>query len=165
MITATHIEIMPKPRYWEDAEVDGVEDVDGLRIPQKENDTWHIFIRLDDGMILDWPKWVTAKVHYKVCDDGEYWLTDCMGLRVAKWCDHYVPDKFLCHPRTGYGDHIIFNVDERGCIADWKRPVINADEWESITGTSPVNAGGCAVVDWTENPDCSGRNAKGERHE
>ena len=61
-------------RYWEDATVNGVEDDEGTLIPFREGDYWCPIIDIDSGTIDNWPKGMTASIHYKVCDDGEYWL-------------------------------------------------------------------------------------------
>ncbi len=46
-----------------------------------------------------------------------------------EWRSHYVPDAFLCHGDTGYGDYIIFKVGADGKIEGWKRPDIDAESW------------------------------------
>jgi hypothetical protein len=129
--SATHIEVRAVVRYWEDSSVGGRADEDGTMIPCRVRDAWCPTIQLSDGMIVGWPDGVSASVHYKVCDDGEYWLLDAKGSRVGKWNGHYVPGSFLCHGETGYGDYIIFDVTEAGYVAQWKPPVVTGDEWEA----------------------------------
>jgi hypothetical protein len=119
-------------RYWEDAAVNGEEDSDGTLIPHRRGDRWRPAIELATGAILDWPTGTTADVHYKVCDDGEYWLTDETGKRLLKWKGYYVPDRFLCVGDTGYGDYIIFKVGPDGVIHGWKQPAIRSEEWEVV---------------------------------
>lgn len=121
---ATYIEVSAGVRYWEDAAVDCVEDADGSLIPMRKGDNWEPVIRLADGAIMEWPDGVTADVHYKVCDAGEYWLLDDERRRVAKWAGFYVPNDFLCHGDNGYGDYIIFKVGPDGLIEGWIQPVI-----------------------------------------
>ena len=60
-------------RYWEDATVNGVSDDDGDLIPCREGDSWRPIINIDSGLITNWEKGKDASIHYKVCDDGEYW--------------------------------------------------------------------------------------------
>lgn len=129
---ATHIEVCAEVRYWEDASVNGVEDKDGTLIPFRVGALWKPLIRLADGYVADWPEGTTASIHYKVCDAGDYWLTDEHGERLAKWKGYYVPDRFLCHGDRGYGDYIIFKVGGGGMIEGWRRPPIEPDEWESL---------------------------------
>lgn len=120
-------------RYWEDSTVNGVEDTeDGDMIPLKDGDSWKPIIHLATGQILNWPEGTTADVHYKVCDDGDYWLGDADGTKRFKWRGSYVPDRFLCMGDQGFGDYIIFDVRADGQIAEWSFPVIDFDEWDDI---------------------------------
>ncbi len=127
-MNATFLEVEAQVRYWEDATVNGQEDTDGTLMPFRFGDKWCPVIRLADGWIVNWPEGTTADVHFKVCDQGEYWLATDTG-RVAKWRGYYVPDDFLCHGDTGYGDYIIFKVGADGKIEGWRQPEIEADSW------------------------------------
>ena len=102
-------------RYWEDAEVDGVEDVDGTLIPCRNGDRWEIDIDIDSGVILNWEKGKTAKIHYKVCDEGDYAIYDDSGELIYSF-DGYVPTSFS---NEGYGDYVIFDIDSDGKISPW----------------------------------------------
>lgn len=135
---ATHIEVDARVRYWEDASVNGGEDTDGNLIPFRSGESWCPKIRLADGLIEDWPAGTVAFVHYKVCDDGDYWLTGQAG-RIAKWRGDYVPDEFLCHgedddgeENEGFGDYIIFGVGADGKVEGWQSPAVEADEWAEV---------------------------------
>jgi len=125
---ASYIEVEAEVRYWEDAIVNGQEDTQGTLIPFRYGDKWCPVIRLADGWVVNWPEGTTADVHFKVCDQGEYWLATDTG-RVAKWRSDYVPDSFLCHGDTGYGDYIIFTVSVDGKIERWQQPEIEAELW------------------------------------
>ncbi len=114
-------------RYWEDAEVDGVSDVDGTLIPFREGDLWKPVIDLETGKVIDWPQGTKADIHYKVCDAGEYWLEDATGER-AKYQDDYVPD-MLAVGESGYGDYIILKIGEDGAIAGWSIPELYPQHW------------------------------------
>jgi hypothetical protein len=111
-------------RYWEDATVNGVQDIDGTLIPFRDGDLWKPRIDIETGAVLDWPQGTTADVHYKVCDAGQYWLG------ALKWQGDYVPDAFLCVGDSGYGDYIILNIGADGKIEGWKTPAIEEDEWK-----------------------------------
>ena len=105
-------------RDWDGADVNGVEDVDGI-IPCREGDRWQPLINLKTGQITNWDKGTTAEVYYKVVDDGSYYLTDAGLNIVAAIEEDYVP-KMLCPKEKGYGDYIIMDIDENGFIADFK---------------------------------------------
>lgn len=131
LLNATHIEVEAGVRYWEDAAVNGVqEDDDAPTIYGAENGAWGVRIDLERGRIEGWPEGMTADIHYKVCDDGQYWLTDSAGQRLAKWRGYYVPDDFLCPGEDGFGDYIIMHVDAGGSIENWRAPLIDPDRWE-----------------------------------
>ena len=104
-------------RYWEDTEVNGVEDTDGDLIPCRDGSNWCPEIDIDNGIITNWVKGTTAKVHYKVCDDGTYLLQDGNGKTILSR-DGYVP-KIMCPADNGYGDYIIMSIDEDGRIDNW----------------------------------------------
>ena len=106
-------------RYWEDATVNGVEDESGDLIPCREGDLWKPIIDIDKGQITNWKQGVQADIHYKVCDDGSYYLKDEGGKTILSIEDNYVPD-ILCPEERGYGDYIIMKVDENGFIKNWK---------------------------------------------
>lgn len=127
-----YLEVSAEVRYWEDADVNGVEDDDGTLIPFRKGDLWCPVIDIDNGTLVGWPEGISARIHYKVCDAGEYWLLDENKARIAKWKGYYVPDKFLCHGDNGCGDYIIFKVGSDGRIADYRIPRICHDEWDEV---------------------------------
>lgn len=104
-------------RYWEDAEVNGVDDTTGELIPCKNGDRWEPVIDVDSGKILNWRERTTADIHYKVCDDGNYKLFDSEDNLLSE-LDSYVP-KIMYPEDEGYGDYIIMKVDESGVIQKW----------------------------------------------
>lgn len=128
---ATSIVVRAGVRYWEDATVNGAEDTDGTLIPFRAGEYWCPIIDLADGRVHDWPQGMTASIHYKVCDDGKYWLAGSDGVIVAKWAGFYVPDEFLCHGSNGYGDYIIFDVNADGFIEKYRAPSICDGEWDA----------------------------------
>lgn len=100
-------------RYWEDGEVNGVEDTDGSLIPLKEGDRWKIKIDISNGRILNWKEGTTAKVHYKVCDDGRYDLLNDGHDYIWGYAG-YVPDCL-----GSMGDYVVLEIDENGFIKDF----------------------------------------------
>jgi len=125
------IEVDAGVRYWEDASIDGQEDTEG-KIPLRNGDGWCPKIDIFTGRVDGWPNGVSADIHYKVCDAGEYWLLDDKKARVAKWCGYYVPDDFLCVGGRGYGDYIILKIGKDGVIENWKTPAIDEEKWFSV---------------------------------
>lgn len=124
-------------RYWEDASINGTSDEEGTLIPFRMGDRWRPVIDLQSGRIIDWPVGVTADIHYKVCDDGEYWLADENNIPLAKYGTDptdtsYVPNDILCIGDNGYGDYIILTVGADGIIAGWKPPFIDPNEWVTL---------------------------------
>ena len=114
-------------RYWEDGIVNGERDNDGSRIPCRkgtaaDNDRfgggdWCPTIDLETGKIEGWPEGTTARLHYKVCDDGDYALLDA-DRNVVKAIDGYVPD-IMC-PNGADGDYVVMSIDPNGVIANWR---------------------------------------------
>lgn len=107
-------------RYWEDATVNGIEDADGNLIPCRDDasEDWIPVIELETGKIRNWEKGITAEIHYKVCDDGDYYLmTEDETKHVLSKSGH-VPDCLAVND-DGYGDYIIMKVDSDGIIKDW----------------------------------------------
>ena len=49
-IEVTHLVVNAAVRYWEDATVNGAEDVDGTLIPGREGDLWKARINLETGL-------------------------------------------------------------------------------------------------------------------
>jgi hypothetical protein len=105
-------------RYWEDATVNDVEDVNGDLIPCRDGNLWCPVIDIDSGQITNWTKGVVADIHYKVCDAGSYYLKDSEGNTLLSIDNDYVPS-ILCPSENGYGDYIIMTVNADGMIQDW----------------------------------------------
>ena len=122
-------------RYYEDADINGEEDIsfeeqregakprvplvfgnpDARHIDEKWR--WIIKIDVETGNIKDWPEGVTANIHYKVCDDGTYWLEDESGEKYHE-IDSYVP-QILDFDRESYGDYVIMTIDGSGHVEEW----------------------------------------------
>ena len=131
MKQAFFIEVQADVRYWEDGQLNGKVDTNG-EIPLRNGDCWEPVIELSSGQIQHWPQGMIAKVYYKVCDAGAYWLLDEHKTRIARWKGNYVPDDILCVGKRGHGDYIIFSVDEDGRIIDWKPPAIVECRWVAL---------------------------------
>lgn len=118
-------------RYWEDAYLNGVEDIEGS-IPFREGDRWKPVIELNTGRVSGWPEGLVADIHYKVCDDGEYFLRDAADSVLARWRGYYVPDDILCIADEGLGDYLIFTIEANGLIKGWAPPLIRPEQWEAV---------------------------------
>jgi hypothetical protein len=105
-------------RYWEAATINGIEDEDGTLTPCKDGDLWKPVIDIDTGIIQNWEQGKKANIHFKVCDEGSYYLKDENGVTLLSIEDNYVP-KIAYPERNGYGDYIIMNIDESGKIDNW----------------------------------------------
>ena len=134
-------------RYYEDGCVDGRQDIsweeqcEGVkpRVPcvklfpeegkRGVDYKWCLEIDADTGIILNWEKGITAKVHYKVCDccDVEY-IVDGQKIcdNESGKCCGYVPD-ILCPLGEGWGDYMIMNIDADGRIEKWNPD--NLEPW------------------------------------
>ncbi|SER38945.1 hypothetical protein [Giesbergeria anulus] len=121
---AHYLEISAEVSYWEDANVNGVDDIHGTLIPLREGNLWAPIIRLSDGVILNWPHGISAEIDFKVRDAGEYWLLDEDKKRIAKWSGSYVPDVLLDHSNSAFDDYITLSIDTTGTIENWCEPVI-----------------------------------------
>jgi len=130
MENAKYIEINASVRNPSSSILNGSEDESG-KMPLIRFQMWNPVIELETGKILNWPEGNTAEINYKVCDSGEYWLLDEQKNRILKWKGYYVPDDILCTKRNGYGDYIIFDIQEDGTIKNWKTPILDEDEWEN----------------------------------
>lgn len=124
--------------YWNDSDVNGEEDIDfyetkGVGIPKmpcavqvkdkpesniySDHYRWQPIIDINNGQIINWTQGVSAFVHYKVCDEGEYILLDKDKNEIVS-IQSYVP--YVLYPEDeAYGDYIIMSIDEKGFIKNW----------------------------------------------
>jgi len=102
---------------WENFFINGISDIDGNLTPFRNDDYWCPEIDIDNGLILNWSKDTIGKIHYKVCDDGEYSLVDSNGS-IVLYYDGYVP-KILDMYGESYGDYLIMLIDSDGKIDKW----------------------------------------------
>jgi hypothetical protein len=128
---ARFIEVRAAISYWEDGTLNGQVDADG-RIPLRDGELWTPTIELATGRVVDWPAGTTAYVHYKVADQGRYWLLDASRTRIASWKGSYVPEFYLCHGQPGLGDYIILRIGADGLVSGWLKPHVEADDWNAI---------------------------------
>lgn len=127
-IEACFLQVMANVRYWDDAEINGKTDVTGEGVPFKNGDLWEPLIDIEKGIVVNWPKGTTAKFHFKICDSGSYHLLDENAENIIASIDNnYVPSG-LCHGDNGYGDYIIFSVNEDGSIVDYSNK-ISPEDW------------------------------------
>jgi hypothetical protein len=101
-------------------------------IPCRNGKNWEPIIHLSDGQIINWHSGLSASIYSKVRDTGDYWLLNEQKQKIRKWYDNYVPDKFLCIDEKGFGDYLIFTINQDGKIHHWHNRKINNKEWEEI---------------------------------
>lgn len=133
VFSVQYLRVSAAVRYWEDSSINGVEDLKGDLTPLRVGSNWCPTIDLETGLVMDWPMGTTASIHFKVCDQGEYWLQDADRKDTLKWAGSYVPYRLLCVGDRGYGDYIILNIDEGGLIQKWNSPDLDGSEWEGIS--------------------------------
>lgn len=131
MDNSRFIEVRAGVRYWEDGKLNGEEDAEG-NMPLRNGDLWLPVIDLATGQVLNWPAGMEASVHYKVCDEGDYWLLDEARQRLAKWKSYYVPNDILCPGGSGFGDYIIMNISGDGTIQGWRQPYLDEEQWVPV---------------------------------
>lgn len=133
-----------QPRYWNDSEVNGKEDIDfittrGEGLPHipcaeqikdepdnciySDHWAWRPVINVETGQIINWDEQVSAYIHYKVCDEFECIFQDEKGLIITQY-DGYVPP-FMYPKREGFGDYIILDIDELGYIQHWDENLVH----------------------------------------
>lgn len=118
---AAKMEVFAAVRYWEDSEINGIEDTeDGDNIPCKNGENWCPVINIDTGVIENWEKGKIANIHYKVVDRCSFGILDDKGEVIFKQENDYVP-LILCPKENGYGDYIIMDISEGGVIQDWNK--------------------------------------------
>lgn len=125
------LEVHAGVRYWEDADINGEKDYDGNLIPFRNGNYWEPKINVNTGQIINWPFGYTARIHYKVCDDGEYILKQ--NNKIYKYIDYYVPNILDCsEDQSSFGDYIIMNISAGGYIQGWNPNKIDISRWEII---------------------------------
>lgn len=105
-------------RYFEDASLNGVEENDeSPKMPCIKDGRWVIKVDLDNGQITNWEKGNTAKIYYKVCDDGKYAVLDSENNVITNF-ESYVPNIFAIDD-SGFGDYVYLTIDREGFIKNW----------------------------------------------
>ena len=79
---------------------------------------WRPTIDIENGVIINWPKGVKARIFYKVCDDFRCTISDENDNEVLQY-NGYVPD-FIALEDEGFGDYIDMVVDGNGTIKGWR---------------------------------------------
>lgn len=93
----------------------GEEDIPA-DFPGRIADVWHATIDIDTGKVHKWPIGRVGECSMKVVDQGNYYLLNKAGKKLAEIEGDYVPD---CIPGS-YGDYIEFNIDGDGIVNGWQ---------------------------------------------
>ena len=126
-------------RYWEDTEINGIEDnanepqiqfVNEVETVDGTKKYWQPIIDLDKGQVEGWNTGTSALVHYKVCDDGHYELLNANREVIATADDwrggSYVPPVLDCsEDKYSFGDYIILPIDREGFIERFEKNFFN----------------------------------------
>ena len=73
---------------------------------------------MQTGKIINWQEGKNASIHFKSCDDNEFYLLD-KDNNIIAGIDGYVID-MMCPKENGDGDYVIMDIDSNGFIQDWK---------------------------------------------
>ena len=83
-------------------------------------------IDVDNGEVINWPKNCPFDFYdFKIIDTGKYKLLTDEGNTIVE-CEGYVPD-ILGH--NGYGDYLMFEIDENSKIIDFDFTQEDLDEF------------------------------------
>lgn len=130
VLDATTILVNANVRYWDDGEINGVDDHPTMptmpcAVKGEDGYRWMPIIDIETGQIRNWRKGTTAEIYYKVCDEFECRIIDEKGGErcLIKDYEGYVPE-FMCPKDRGYGDYIIMDIDENGYIQDWDKEAV-----------------------------------------
>lgn len=122
VVNAKYAHIHAFVRYWEDGYINGKkDDCKNPLMPFANEDFWCPIIDLDNGKIIDWPKGINARIHYKVCDECEIDCVDDDGNIICNNDNNYYVPNFLSPKEIGYGDYIIMNIDKNGFIKSYNK--------------------------------------------
>lgn len=119
-------------RYFEDVEISTIPNIKENSNPpmfgfkhDEEVKAYYLdwMINLNEGKIVDWNSDGTlkddtiVKTHYKVVDQGIYWLLDEDKSELCK-TSGYTP-KILGQDEDGFGDYVYLTILPDGKIKDW----------------------------------------------
>lgn len=94
----------------------GEEDIPN-NFPLRVGGRWVAKVRIDNGVIEDWPAGRAAEFNMKVTDGGTYTLIGVTGDIIAEREEEYVPQ---CVPGS-WGDYVRLNIDATGRITNWPK--------------------------------------------
>ena len=130
-----YVKIDVGPRYWEDSKINGEDDISWdeqkkgampkmpfailVKSGNKNEYRLQLTIDLTELKIIDWPIGVEARVFYKVCDDGTYYLLD-ENKNILEEKNCYVPE-ILSYIENGYGDYIDMYIDKNGYLYEFPK--------------------------------------------
>jgi hypothetical protein len=131
-VNAKYIAVAAGVRYWEDATINGVQDVDG-KMPCRSSNSWCPVIDVETGKIDLWTTGVTANISYKVSDQCSFNLLDENFEILWEGESGYVP-KILSPAGQGYGDYIYMSINQEGFIEDWGKLLLQRAVDEAAEG-------------------------------
>jgi len=119
-----YLKVVANPRYLEDTYLNGKEDKEGeICIYDNDKQILDFVIDMVEGKILNWNNTQGAKIHYKIADEGKYYLIEYISQHMysikKEYSSYYVVDELLAIDRNGYGDYMIMEVDKNGYIKNY----------------------------------------------
>lgn len=114
--------------YWKDAEVNGIReesDKSGSGMPGDRGGTIDWDIDPKTGQIVGWPKGVTARTWYKICDGFSY------DYGLFHYGPNYVPD-FMSLDDSGYGDYVYLSIGPEGFIRGWTEEAFEKEHTQLV---------------------------------
>jgi hypothetical protein len=119
-----YLKIEANPRYLEDTYLNEKEDEKGeICIYDNTTGMLDFIIDMVEGKILGWDNTQEAKIHYKIVDEGKYYLIEYIAQYMyvirKEYYSCYVVDELLVINDKGYGDYMIMEVDKDGYIKNY----------------------------------------------
>lgn len=87
------------------------------QVYDNEECAFEYIIDLDSGKVINWKQGDTAKIYSKPVDAGEYTLLDKDFKELETICDYVIEG--LDIDDDGYGDYVIFSIQESGRVLNW----------------------------------------------
>lgn len=125
-VSAKYLQFKVYPRYWEDAQFDGIEDIAGTLVPFRDDESWGGTIDLASGVMLNWPN-ITMTSCYKVTDSGTYNLLDENQKVVATAKGKFVPAILACD--GDWMEYLELTIDNDGKIQNWNVSNLSQSKW------------------------------------
>ncbi len=126
---AKYLVIVARPRYQEDAWINGVREPSRPSkpaMPGLVNGLLELWIDLDLCRVAFWPDGTTAAIHYKVGEEGVYHLVSEAGVCIESSCG-FVPKTIS---PDGLSDYLKLYIGVNGTVHDYADDFIHGSPWQ-----------------------------------